>query len=56
MRKWRNSGANNTTSMVVKIVNRDGCSNAVNKLSGPEGMASAPVCSVLEFALAAELS
>lgn len=41
MRKWRNSGASNTTSMVVKIVHGDGCSNAVNKLSGAEGMASA---------------
>lgn len=42
MRKWRSSGANNTTSMVVKIVHGDGCSNAVNKLSGGvEGMASA---------------
>lgn len=41
MRKWRNSGANNTTSMVVKIVNRDGCSNAVNKISSVEGMALA---------------
>lgn len=51
MRKWRSNGANNTTSMVVKIVHGDGCSNAVNKFStGVEGMASA----VLNFAFAAE--
>lgn len=41
MRKWRSNGANNTTSMVVKIVHGDGCSNEVNKLSGVKGMASA---------------
>lgn len=39
MRKWRSSGAINTTSMVVKIVHGDGCSKEVNKLSA--GMASA---------------
>lgn len=42
MRKWRRSGASNTTSMVVKIVHGDGCSNEVNKLAGGvEGMTSA---------------
>lgn len=42
MRKWRSSGANNTTSMVVKMVHGDGCSNEMKKLSGGvEGIATA---------------